>query len=178
MLNENPLWIDLLLGPVGGFLTSAVGFFVFEMWFRRRRERRDLAWALAAELEVAADRIATLSKDPTPGEIPGWFTVPIPVFSAVPARLGELPYEAVKKLSEHYGNLEQISRMGPEWRSQAVQAMSIPGLGRIERQAELTSGADDFYALLPGLETDCRNVSAALRQDHRTLSQRLFRRRV
>lgn len=171
--SDKPLWLELLLGPVGGFLTSAIGFFLFEMWFRRRRERHDLAWALGAELEVAADRIATLLAEPTPGEIPVWFTVAIPVFSAVPARLGELPYTAVKNISLHYSHLEQISRMGPAWREQMTQALTLPPLDRHTRIVELRDGATEFYRILPGMEKDCRSLSADLRHENRSMWQRL-----
>ena len=162
-----------MLGPIGGFLVSAVGFFVFEMWFRRRRERRDLTIALSAELELAAGRINTLLVDPDRDEIPAWFLVPIPIYSAVPARLGELPFNSVKHIASLYSHLSSINRMGPIWHQRALAAFSLPPEKQAKEFSELRAAVKDFYGVLAGLEKDCKTLSAVLRHNERSVWQQL-----
>jgi hypothetical protein len=171
--SERSLWLQLLVGPVGGFLVSALGFFLFEMWFRRRRERRDLAIGLAAELELAAERIHALLADPDKDEIPSWFSIPTPIYSAVPARLGELPFGTVKQIGDSYSQLDGVSRMGPLWRERALTALSLPPAQQAIVFRELAGATKEFYAVLISLESDCRNLSGFLQHSQRTLWQKI-----
>lgn len=156
---------EILSGPFGGLLGGAVSFVVLELWVRNKRQRHQIAEALAAELANAAGDLKVHIDDPDPQEIPGYFRVSHVVFDALANRLGELQFHDVVSVTKVYGTLDELNRMPVAWRERASNAYSLPPNHPV-REAELPILQEDrlgFYRTLQASHNDCRGLATHLR---------------
>ena len=158
----------ILSGPWGGLIGGVVSFFGLELGYRRLRERRDLADALAAELADNADAIHAILNDPDRDAIPPYYRTSNTVFAAVVSRLGDLPYEDIASLAKLYRFLEEYNRLPSVWNDRARRALALSNsdpFREVEMQS-LNEGVEDFYRHLPTIAADCHAMAVHLRTKH------------
>lgn len=101
-----------LISVVAGGLSGLLGAWLWEGTIKRRRERRSLAAALAAELDDVLVYVEQLDDVAAREQrIPPEYHAPTTVFDALVGRIGELPPTQVRRLVSLYRQLHELNRV-------------------------------------------------------------------
>jgi len=136
----------IIIGLFGG----AGATLLWEVFFKPKRDRRNVAEVLSAEVSLNLQMLAATLVTAHPKRIPSDFALSLAVFNAVTEKIGELPSRDVGEVIFLYSYFEQLNQL-PKTFAQYVDtyrntAPDSPHRERIEK--ELQSCIDVFNSYL------------------------------
>lgn len=171
-----PEWVTpastILLGLFGG----AGATLLWELWLKPRRERKQVARALSAEVSLNLRHLVAMSSVgmQTNRAIPADFELSTLMFEAIADRVGELPLPVLSRLIPLYNRFRYLNRAATEYGAliDKRDAHVDKGAKFLSLASEVNAANEAFYRTL---ETTIERADA-LNGDLYRVAEGLFRR--